>query len=211
MGDGGEEVRRELALADVVMPSLDATDEGTFRRINRPYRRLHIEEIIESKTSFREIFKGQLWVEVMLVRGLNDQEEVLVGIRDALRRIHPDRVYLNAPIRPPAERWVEIPDEEGLGRAHSILGNTTSIVYHEEGEFGLEGFENPLEAILMIVQRHPMREEQIVETLAPFSQGAIRDALDELENSDRVRQIPYEGKVFYTYIKGRYAERERSR
>lgn len=73
------DVREDLRAADVVMPSLDAADEETFRRINRPWAKLQIALIIEGMVAFREMFENQLWIEVMLVKGLNDH--YLVGNR----------------------------------------------------------------------------------------------------------------------------------
>ena len=57
------EVREELSAADVVMPSLDAADPETFRRINRPWPKLRIDDIIEGMITFRETFGGKLWIE----------------------------------------------------------------------------------------------------------------------------------------------------
>jgi len=70
------QVRAELSAADVVMPSLDAGDQPTFRKVNRPCPRLKIDEIIEGMTIFQQTFSGQLWIEVMLddsTRSYSDQ------------------------------------------------------------------------------------------------------------------------------------------
>ena len=116
------EVRAELVEADVVIPSLDAADQETFRRINRPWPRLKITEIIDGLVAFRSESRAKLWIEVMLIRGLNDTEEALQQLAVAVRRIEPDEVHLNLPVRPPAESWVEGTNEDGLIRAMNILG-----------------------------------------------------------------------------------------
>ncbi len=41
-----EDVRADCAKADVVMPSLDAGDEQTFQKINRPHRDIKAENLI---------------------------------------------------------------------------------------------------------------------------------------------------------------------
>ena len=81
-----------MAEADVVIPSLDAADEKTFRRINRPHRELKIEEIIDGMIEFGRGYGGKLYIEVMLVKGYNDSEEALFAIKSALERIKPDGV-----------------------------------------------------------------------------------------------------------------------
>ena len=196
------ELRKELAAADVVMPTLDAADQPTFRRINRPWPRFRIAEIIKGMAAFRGMFKGQLWVEVMLVKGLNDDEATLLGIRDALAHIRPDRVHINVPIRPPAEPWVEIPDDEAIERATAILGEAAEVVAPYEGTFDLSGLADMAEAILAIIRRHPMRQRRLVETLEGWAPGEVEEVLARLESSGQARKRLYRGETFWEYVGG---------
>ena len=50
---GRPAVRRELAAADIVLPSLDAPSEELFRRVNRPHESLHLADLIDGLVSFR--------------------------------------------------------------------------------------------------------------------------------------------------------------
>ena len=201
------EVGEAIHAADVVIPTLDAGDEETFHRINRPWPKLHINEIIEGMETFREMFKGQLWVEVMLVKGLNDTEEALSNIARALRRIQPDQVHLNIPIRPPAEAWVEIPDNESLIRATTILGTVAAIVTSAEGYFGLTDNMSVVDAIVKIIRRHPMRETELLENLRRFIKqpDQVQKTLEALEASGQARRHIYQGQVFWEYAGGRFA------
>ena len=194
-----QDVREELQAADVVMPTLDAADEVTFRRVNRPWPRLRIEEIIEGMVVFRETFTGQLWIEVMLVKGLNDTVEVLLSVRDALRRIRPEQVQINVPVRPPAEKWVEISDEEALMRAVAILGEAVKVIEPYEGSFDFSGFETVADAVLAIIRRHPMREVRLVETLERYAPEEVRSTLVVLEGSGQARRRVYRGQAFWGY------------
>ncbi len=117
------EVRRELSAADAVLPTLDAGNAQLYRKINRPWSELTFERLLDGLTAFRQVYHGKLWLEVMLVKGLNDTEDALCGIAVALQCIEPDQVHINLPIRPPAEPWVQPPDETGLMRATAILGD----------------------------------------------------------------------------------------
>jgi len=198
------EVREELSAADVVMPSLDAADPETFRRINRPWPKLRIDEIIEGMIAFRETFGGKLWVEVMLVRGLNDDEARLVRLRDALCRIRPAKVQINVPIRPPAEAWVAVPDDETIERAVAILGEAAEIVAPYEGSFDLSGFTDVAEAVEAIIRRHPMRERRLVQTLSRFAPGDVAATLAELESSGRAQRRVYRNETFWEYAGGTF-------
>lgn len=105
-------VRSEVAKADVVLPSLDAATQGTFNAINRPAPGLRIEEIIEGLKDFRREFRGEIWLEVMLVKGVNDHEAELIA--KAAESIGPDRVQLNTVVRPPAEPVSPLCEKEML-------------------------------------------------------------------------------------------------
>jgi wyosine [tRNA(Phe)-imidazoG37] synthetase (radical SAM superfamily) len=122
------EVRRELNAADAVMPSLDASNERLYRKINHPNPSLNLEKPISGLRALRAEYQGQLWVEVILIKGLND------GVRDrqvlsaTLEQIQVDEIHLRLPPRPPAEPWVEPPDEPTLQRALFILGKRARLI-----------------------------------------------------------------------------------
>jgi wyosine [tRNA(Phe)-imidazoG37] synthetase (radical SAM superfamily) len=198
------EVREDLSAADVVIPTLDAADEATFRRINRPWTRLKVADIVSGLASFRESFAGQLWVEVMLVRGLNDTAPALLELAKAVRGIRPDRVHINLPTRPPAEAWVEGPDEQGLVRAMAILGEVATIVTPSEGEFVLRSGTPPVDAVVDVLRRHPMRHEELERTLERVVPGEVEATLLELAGCDRVARRTYRGQTFWTFAAGSY-------
>ncbi len=192
-----EDVRSELLNADVVMPSLDASDQQTFQKINRPIGKMQISEIIEGMIEFRKAFKGQLWIEIMLVKGVNDSSEHLLKLNYTLKEISPDRTYINVPIRPPAEPWVEPPDIETIANAHAIIGEAVSIAYQEEGTFKLQTDLPPVKAILEIIKRHPMRKEQIQQTVKAYFDVELKSFFKELENTKGVIKKVFKGNTFY--------------
>ncbi|MEA2033108.1 MAG: radical SAM protein [Euryarchaeota archaeon] len=196
-----KDVRNDLSEADVVMPSLDAGTAETFRLINRPHRGIVFEAVVEGMEKFRQEYDGEIWMEVMLVKGLNDSAEELEAIKSRLSPLEPNRTYINVPIRPPAEPWAVPPDKESIALAHAILGsvNVVDITAEETGEFSIEGFTNPEDAILAIIKRHPMREEQVIETLKKFEveKRDVHDSLKRLEESGKIKKVEYRKKVFW--------------
>ncbi len=104
------EVRREVAAADVVLPSLDAATDVSFRAINRPASGLKVEKIVQGLKDFRKEFCGEIWLEIMLVKGVNDHEAELIA--RAAESTHPDRIQLNTVVRPPAEPVSPLSEEE---------------------------------------------------------------------------------------------------
>jgi wyosine [tRNA(Phe)-imidazoG37] synthetase (radical SAM superfamily) len=199
------DVRAEVQAADVVMPTVDAADQATFRRINRPWHRLQVEAILSGMAEFRQIYAGQLWVEVMLVKGVNDGEAALTGIAAALRRIQPDQVHLNVPLRPPAESWVEPPDNLGMVRAMAILGEVAPIVTPASGAVVLAPDMPIADAVVEIIRRHPLREAELVEALERYTPGQVAETLAALQASGQARRLAYRDQAYLEYPESRFA------
>jgi wyosine [tRNA(Phe)-imidazoG37] synthetase (radical SAM superfamily) len=183
------ELRRELSLSDAVLPSLDAGNARLYRKISRPHPQVTFERMLDGLIAFRKEYQGKLWVEVMLLRGLNDSEVELHQIAEVLEKIKADEIHLLQPDRPPAETWVQPPDQEGLIRAQAILGRKARLVQPAGGSFDLRGDESLLETIVAIITRHPMREEELVKTLGRFSPEHVNQRLAELEKSAKVQVV----------------------
>ncbi|MFC1526246.1 radical SAM protein [Candidatus Latescibacterota bacterium] len=132
-----EEVRRSLYLADLVAPTLCAADDDTLKRMHRSVTELRIDDVVEGLVQFRQEYEGKLWVEVMLVHGMNDDEEHLRALRLLLDRVKPDQTYIATPCHPPAEDWVGLPGSEDLDRARDLLGDVI-VLPQDEGDVSCE-------------------------------------------------------------------------
>jgi len=204
------EVRQELAAADAVLPSLDAGTAELYRHINRPHPEITFERLVEGLIAFREEYRGKLWLEVMLVRGLNDAPQALWDIVKVLHRIRPDAVHINLPTRPPVETWVRPPHEESLMQAMAILGSIAEVVHPAEGSFDLSGYENPVDAILAIITRHPMRQEELDRALSHWTPGQVRQILADLEASGQAQIVERYGVRFWSSAPSQYPGEEQS-
>jgi wyosine [tRNA(Phe)-imidazoG37] synthetase (radical SAM superfamily) len=198
------EVRQEISAADAVLPTLDAGTPDLYRRINRPHPDITFERLVRGLIAFREQYTGKLWLEVMLVRGLNDGEQALRDIAAAAHQIEPDQVHINLPTRPPAEPWVQPPDAEGLLRAIAILGKTAHVVQPIEGTLDLGSVEHLTEAIVGIITRHPLREEELRQAVAKWLPGQVEEALAELAASGQAQVIERYGTRFWSAAGSRY-------
>jgi len=111
------QVRQELAAADVVIPSLDSALPAGFRKIDRPAKCLDLEKIIEGLTVFSQEFAGQIWLEILLVQGINDTDEEVAALCRAAGRMRLDRIQLNTVIRPPLEPFARPLPQERMEEA----------------------------------------------------------------------------------------------
>jgi len=191
------EIRRELLVADAVLPTLDAGNPKLYRKINRPHPEITFERLVDGLIVFRKEYRGKLWIEVMLVDGLNDTTQALWESAKILQSIRPDAVHINLPTRPPAEAWVKPPHPESLMRAMAILGYTAEVVHPTEGIFDLSGYDNPVDAIISIITRHPMRQDQLERTLKCWSPKKVNRVLADLEASGKAQVVERYGIPFW--------------
>lgn len=203
------EVRQELLAADAVLPTLDAGTPELYVEINRPHPEITFNRLLEGLQAFRQEYTGRLWIEVMLVQGLNDHPQALWEIAKRLQQIKPDAVHINLPTRPPAETWVQPPNSESLMQALAILGNIAEVVHPAEGSFDLSGYDNLTDAVIGIITRHPMRQEELERTLDCWSPGQVNQTLQELLSSGRAQVVERYGSRFWCAAPARYFDKPR--
>ena len=192
------EVRRDALGFDVVMPTVAAGSEKLFRRIHRPHPPLSNKRVLSGIRRFSEEFAGEIWAEVMLVGGVNDDRGSLEDIRRALRHIRAEKIHLTAPTRPPTENWVKCPTREAVELALSIISGASNTTEQETGDFGSRK-ETVVEDLLAMAAVHPMREEQVLDVLrgAGMSQDKAIDTLRQLVDGSRLMKTGHLGMVFY--------------
>ncbi|MGB7911008.1 MAG: radical SAM protein, partial [Desulfobaccales bacterium] len=127
------EVRRELKYADLVLPSLDAAREQAFKYVNRPLPGYPLSRLLEGLEAFRREYPGRIWLEVLLLKGLNDSEEDLEALRSALRTLAPDKVQLNTMVRPGSSGQAQPLAFEDLAAIASSLAGEVQVIASYEG------------------------------------------------------------------------------
>jgi wyosine [tRNA(Phe)-imidazoG37] synthetase (radical SAM superfamily) len=183
-----DEVREEVMEADLIVPSLDAATQATFERVNRPHPDLLIDEIIEGLVRLREEFAGKIWLEVMLVKDLNDFEADLIA--EAAERIGPDRVQLNTVVRPPAEPVQPLSPEE-MERMLEIFSDAEVIA---EWERDLSKKTEIL--ITDLLSRRPCTLEELGH-LTDLHRNEILKYLEVLESEDKITRLRHGEKLYF--------------
>jgi wyosine [tRNA(Phe)-imidazoG37] synthetase (radical SAM superfamily) len=201
------EVRKALLPADAVLPSLDAGNPDLYHKINRPHPAFTFERLVNGLIDFRKEYKNNLWVEVMLVRGLNDGEAALREIAAWMEKIRPDEIHIVQPTRPPVEMWVEPPDEVGLRRARAILGGIAKLTLPVSGTYDLSIGDDLIDAILGIITRHPMKESELIESLKKWSQDNVKETLNVLKKSGRARVVIRSNTRFWSASEASYPDK----
>ena len=111
------DVREALSKADWVSLKVDAVSENIWRKIDRPYRSLKLEMILDGMLNFAAGFSGTLTTETMLIQEVNDGGDEVERIADFLAKLSPGRSYVSIPTRPPAEKWAKPAVESSINMA----------------------------------------------------------------------------------------------
>jgi wyosine [tRNA(Phe)-imidazoG37] synthetase (radical SAM superfamily) len=193
-----EDVRRDLLAADVVLPSLDSARTGSFSRINQPCPGLELESIVTGMETFRAEFSGKIWLEVFILKGVNDGAGDIEALYAALRRIRPDKVQLNTLDRPPACPGVESVDFARLERIREQWpGLPVEIIKRARSREEIPAFSFNLEkSLLNTIRRRPLTLDDLV-TLTAMDEGELRRYLDVLEREKKIRPVIQDGKIFF--------------
>ncbi len=190
-----EEVRRGCSAIDLVLPSLDAGDEETFRRLNRPHPDLRLEDIVDGLCRLRDEQNARMWLEVFVVPGINTGTEQVEALARAVERISPDRVQLNTAVRPPTEESVRAAPREQLERVRDKIGPECEIIVPAES-IGQGGGSSAAEDILSMLRRRPCTADDVAAGLSISVQQVLKE-LENLRRRGRVRLSRDGSTVYY--------------
>lgn len=199
---GDPAVRRELALADAVLPSVDTLVPEEMRRLNRPCAGVDVESVRSGLAAFAAEFGGDLFVEVLLVAGMNDSEENLALLAEFIGGLAPRRVDVVTMTRPgalksaspvPAEtlaRWREAlcglatgddePSASRTGGTKHIPTDAAAAPGADEAAGATDADDAARQRVAASIARRPQTAAQLADALA-LDEGAVRNALDALD------------------------------
>ena len=192
-----ETVRFDLTKADLVSVKIDTNDLEIWRKINRPNKSVDLYSIFEGLSLFRQSFNGRLITETMLVNKVNDDSDSINKLADFIADLMPDTAYLAIPVRPPADKTTEPPDESTVNNCFQVfkkrINNVECLTGYEGNAFAFTG--NIEEDILSITAVHPMRQEAVNELLRKSNKSwAI---IDSLIKRGKLIETEYKSKKFY--------------
>jgi len=192
-----DDVRRDLSRADLVVPSLDAATEDTFARVNRPHECLTMELIIKGLEKFTQEFEGRIWLEIMLVKGINDSRVELRQMADLVRNLKVDKIHLNTVERPPAEEFALAVTAEEMrdivnifdSRAEVIVDFDRLVVHKAHGE-DIES------AVLSLLKRRPCTIGDISNSLG-IHKNEVLKYVNHLTRNGSIRRVKHSDKWYY--------------
>lgn len=194
------DLREEVKTIDLILPSLDAASDYVFRKLNRPIQKLNLQTIIKGLVELRSVFSGELWLEIFIVRGLNDIDAEINLIRDAIHRIKPDRVQLNTLDRPGTEDWVQYASKDVLEKIAHKLNWQTEIIADFQKREEIGSYNTDVEnAIVQTIKRRPCTVEDLSSTLGLHS-NEINKYIETLLERKQISSEIMERGLFFSLL-----------
>jgi wyosine [tRNA(Phe)-imidazoG37] synthetase (radical SAM superfamily) len=168
--------------------------------MNRPHSTLKVQQIIEGLKKFRLEFQGKIWLEILLVKSVNDSPSHIQKLKKVAFEINPDRIQLNTVVRPPAEKSAFPLKPKELEKIKTIFGKKAEIVaefdkiHHLPVSYDLE------DKILAMVARRPVTLADISRSLGKRKNELIKYC-DVLLEEGKIKLRLHEGKKFYESYK----------
>jgi wyosine [tRNA(Phe)-imidazoG37] synthetase (radical SAM superfamily) len=142
--------------------------------INRPEGSLEINQVIEGIREFRARFRGQIWVEILYCRGMNNDRSEVARMKEILEQINPDRIQLNTVYRPPAEDFASPLTEERLSEIKEVLGGKVSVITPYRGNRSIWGKGEVEAHIVDALKRRPLTADDMSESLGLHAQEIVK-------------------------------------
>ena len=191
-----EEVQQDLLRADVVLPSMDAVSPDVFSKINRPQESFSAEKVIRGLIDFRKIYQGQIWLEILFCKGLNDGRDELQKMKEAVEEIHPDLIHLNTVVRPPSEGWAGPLNQEELEEIKVFFGERASVITEFDRHLTSVPQDDLREEILTILKRRPLSSTDLSRRMG-IPAGELDPSIISLVNEGRIRVRLLGDSVYY--------------
>ena len=192
-----EAVRSRLGDVDLVSVKVDAGSAARWRDIDRLHGSSSFDSVTHGIKAFAAEFDGMLLTETMLVEGVNDDPKSLEETADLVAAIEPDTAFVAVPTRPPAEAWVEPPEESVVGNAFRIFEKEVDSVEYLIGAEG-DSFAstNDVRAdILGITAVHPMRKSQLETVLS--REKTDWELIEDMLDAGDLIELSYGDERFY--------------
>lgn len=188
------DVRHAVMNADVLLPSLDAGTESTFQKVNRPVHGLDLKVVVDGLVRARQEFQGEFWLEVVLVKDLNDTQAELHEMAEIIKKIDPDKVQINTVERPSRSGEVFAVSQDTLNRAVLAFGMRSEIITSKHlNAHASKPDESAVEFILNLLSRRPctlnditattgMHIHEVTKHLRDLMSGGLVAATDQSAN-----------------------------
>jgi wyosine [tRNA(Phe)-imidazoG37] synthetase (radical SAM superfamily) len=191
-----DEIRQRVLDADIILPTLSSAFEKTFRMIHRPCPGIELGSVIDGLERLREEYRGLLFLEIILLAGINDTEKEIVGLKTLIDRINPEKIQLNTVVRPPADKKAVSLDRKRLEDIKIFFGERAEIIADVPVEAKKGTADTLINDLLEMVKRRPLRSIDIQNAMG-LSPRDVEDLVKGLMIKGFISRQAHSGEFYY--------------
>jgi len=185
-----KDIFNALLKLDTVKLSLDCISEKCFKKLDRNHKSIEIDKIVPSMVEFSLQTKNDFVLEVLFVKTLNDKDEELELLYDAIKKINPKRVDIGTIDRPPAYE-VKPVDFKTLEYIANYFENINVNIVYKNRPKQINKYSK--DEVLSLLKRRPLTIEDVSNL---FDEKTI-NIVDELVKNREISLIDSSGVEFY--------------
>ncbi|MDN5108367.1 radical SAM protein [Aliarcobacter butzleri] len=188
-----KEIFEALLKIDIVKLSLDCISEKCFKKLDRQNKSVEIEKIVPSMIEFSQKTKKDFVLEILFVKNVNDNEEELNLLYEAIILINPKRIDIGTIDRPPAYKVNPVSYEFLEDVANKFEGLNVNIVFKNRPK---QIISYNKEEILSMINRRPLT----IEDIENMFDNQSKIFLEELIRNQEIGLVDNAGIKFYKKI-----------
>ncbi|WP_151951213.1 radical SAM protein [Aliarcobacter butzleri] len=188
-----KEIFEALLKIDIVKLSLDCVSEKCFKKLDRQNKSVEIEKIVPSMIEFSQKTKKDFVLEILFVKNVNDNEEELDLLYEAIILINPKRIDIGTIDRPPAYKVNPVSYQFLEDVANKFKGLNVNIVFKNRPK---QIISYNKEEILSMINRRPLT----IEDIENMFDNQSKILLEELIRNEEIGLVDNAGIKFYKKI-----------
>ncbi|BAK71332.1 radical SAM protein [Aliarcobacter butzleri] len=188
-----KEIFEALLKIDIVKLSLDCISEKCFKKLDRQNKSVEVQKIVPSMIEFSQKTKKDFVLEILFVKNVNDNEEELDLLYEAIILINPKRIDIGTIDRPPAYKVNPVSYEFLEDVANKFEGLNVNIVFKNRPK---QIISYNKEEILSMINRRPLT----IEDIENMFDNQSKIFLEELIRNQEIGLVDNAGIKFYKKI-----------
>lgn len=188
-----KEIFQALLKIDIVKLSLDCISEKCFKKLDRQNKSVEIDKIVPSMIEFSQKTKKDFVLEVLFVKDINDKDEEIELLFNAVKQINPKRVDIGTIDRPPAFKVNPVSYEFLEDVANKFEGLNVNIVFKNRPK---QIISYNKEEIFFMINRRPLT----IEDIENMFDNQSKIFLEELIRNEEIGLVDTAGIKFYKKI-----------
>ncbi|RZV15716.1 radical SAM protein [Aliarcobacter butzleri] len=188
-----KEIFEALLKIDIVKLSLDCVSEKCFKKLDRQNKSVEIEKIVPSMIEFSQKTTKDFVLEVLFVKDVNDKDEEIELLFNAVKQINPKRIDIGTIDRPPVYKVNPVSYEFLEDVANKFEGLNVNIVFKNRPK---QIISYNKEEILSMINRRPLT----IEDIENMFDNQSKIFLEELIRNEEIGLVDNAGIKFYKKI-----------